>query len=331
MPFLSIIVPVYQVEKYLSRCINSIINQDYDDFELILVNDGSPDSSGIICDSYAKLDKRIRVIHKKNGGLGSARNAGLKVAKGMYVGFVDSDDWITPDMYTFLIEIAKTYNADIVASSYILTKGSTDINQINHSIKCFVGEEKLKYYLESGMKHRVADYSVCNKIYNLRLFQGIKFPEGQFYEDVATNYKLIKSANKFIKSDKITYFYFQDSSSITRNGFKKQDHDLLLVSKELVALVQEEANNRLIEIARMKEARAYFSMLSKIVVYGFQDNVEDSKEITKWLTKNLRENYILLLKSPMPLNRKIIMTLLCINKNIIKIPFNIYQQLINRV
>lgn len=326
-PFLSIIVPVYKVEKYLPRCINSIINQEFKDYELILVDDGSPDKSGVICDAYARKDNRIRVIHKKNSGLGSARNAGLKIATGEYVGFVDSDDWISSDMYSFLTKVALKYKADIVASSYTLTKGSSKINQKKYYIKCLEGQEKLKFYLKFGMKYRVSDYSVCNKIYKLKLFKSIQFPEGQLYEDGATNFMLIKAANKYIKSNKITYYYFQDNNSIIRNGFKKQDYDLLLVSKQMVGLARAEGNPQLIKLSRMKEARSYFSMLSKVAAYGIQDDFDNPKETIQILTNKLRDNYVLLLKSPMPFNRKLIMTLLCLNIKLVSFPIKIFLML----
>lgn len=114
VPKISIIVPVYRVENYLDRCIKSILNQTFTDFELILVDDGSPDRCPQKCDDWCKVDKRIKVIHKENGGLSSARNAGLEAAKGEYIGFVDSDDWITCDMYELLYRLAKKYKADIV-------------------------------------------------------------------------------------------------------------------------------------------------------------------------------------------------------------------------
>lgn len=114
MPKISIIVPIYNVEKYIEKCIQSILNQTFSDFELILVNDGSTDSCGEICDKYKKLDDRIIVIHKVNGGLSSARNAGIDIARGEYIGFIDSDDYIHEKMYEILYNNAITYNSDIV-------------------------------------------------------------------------------------------------------------------------------------------------------------------------------------------------------------------------
>lgn len=124
MPEISIIVPIYKTESYLERCINSILNQSFTDFELILVDDGSPDSCPQICDAWAKKDKRICVIHKENGGLSSARNAGIYITRGNYIGFVDSDDWIAPDMYEMLYNSATKHNADYAAIEMSITKSS---------------------------------------------------------------------------------------------------------------------------------------------------------------------------------------------------------------
>ena len=121
MPEISIIVPIYNVEQYLKRCVDSILAQTFKDFELILVDDGSPDSCPFICDEYARIDSRIKVIHKANGGLSDARNAGLEMAMGNYIAFVDSDDWIASDTYEYLYELIKKNKADVVSGSYVLT------------------------------------------------------------------------------------------------------------------------------------------------------------------------------------------------------------------
>ena len=141
-PTISIIVPVYNVEEYIHKCINSILAQTYKDFELILINDGSPDNSGIICDEYARADSRIKVIHQQNSGLSAARNAGLAVAKGDYIGFVDSDDWIDKSMYESMITEAQTLEADIVICDYYKVKkkkAKAVTEQINPGV-CNVNE-----------------------------------------------------------------------------------------------------------------------------------------------------------------------------------------------
>lgn len=132
---LSIIVPVYNVEKYLKTCINSLLEQKLDAYEIILVDDGSTDSSGGICDEYAKKHEKIQVIHKKNGGLSSARNTGIENAVGKYIGFVDSDDYIMPEMYKNLIEVAKMCNAQMVMSRYFCFENQSDLEKISINLK----------------------------------------------------------------------------------------------------------------------------------------------------------------------------------------------------
>lgn len=325
-PILSIIVPVYNVEKYINRCIDSILNQQFSDFELILVDDGSPDNCGQICDDYAKKDSRIRVIHKENGGLGSARNVGIELSRGNYIGFVDSDDWISTDMYAFLIQIALEHKADIVSGSYILTKGSSEHLPKRYTTKTFEGIDKLRFYLELGMKYRISDYPVWNKIYKKDLFKDIRFPERQLFEDMATNFMLINKANKYVTSDKPVYFYFQDGESITRNGFKKQDYDLLLVSNQMLDMSKKIGDSVLVHLSEEKLGRSYFSMLSKIAFYGLKDETIDYRITVSDLTRNLRQNFVTLLKSQMPINRKILMILLCIHINCVAIPSKIIKK-----
>ena len=128
MPLFSIIIPVYNVEKYLNKCVDSVLNQTFTDFEVILVDDGSPDNCPAICDSYAEKDKRVRVIHKQNGGLICARKSGLEAARGDYIGFVDSDDWIEENMYELFADMIKKYSPDMVLSDFYFDRGKEIIN-----------------------------------------------------------------------------------------------------------------------------------------------------------------------------------------------------------
>lgn len=325
MPRLSIIVPVYKVEQYLNRCIDSILLQTYRDFELILVDDGSPDNSGKMCDDIAKTDKRIKVIHKENGGLSSARNTGLDIASGDYVGFIDSDDWVTKDMFEHLISLADSYNCEIASASYVFSNGETTFKQPNIEVKVFNKKEALRYYMLEGMSSRISDYPVCIKIYKKILFDNIRFPEGQLYEDVATNFILIQKSSIYVKSNKICYYYFQDGGSITRSGFKNKDMDILKVGEQLVTLAEKENDEELLKLAKMKSARSYFSILAKIAAYGIAEEIDNEEELINNLTSELRKNYIALMKSTMPMNRKLIMNLLCININCVKIPIKTFR------
>lgn len=326
MPKISIIVPVYRVEPYLERCVESILAQTYHDFELILVDDGSPDNCGTICDAFAKRDSRVRVIHKENGGLSSARNSGLDIALGDYIGFVDSDDWVTNDMFEYLLNMIEENDCDISSVSYVLTNGTSNFKQPPIEIKLYEGIESLRYYLQEGMSKRIADYPVWIKLYKKELFDDLRFPRGQLFEDGATNFILLQKAKRYIKSNKIAYFYFQDGTSITRGGFKEKDFDILIVGNQLVELAMSIEDHNIINLAKMKQARSYFSLLSKIAVYGFANNVSNKEEIISNLTKELRANYSILIKSPMPINRKIIMSLICIHINLLRFPISIYKR-----
>ena len=209
---ISIIVPIYKVEKYLDRCINSILNQTFKDFELILVDDGSPDRCGDICEEYAKKDKRIKVIHKENGGLSDARNAGLDIAKGEYIGFVDSDDWIEIDMYEKLYYSCELNDSDIsIIGVYEINENGNIIDQYIPSL------DKI------GLKDILKRAPPWNKLFKRELFynNNLKFKEGRFYEDLELIPKL------FIQSKKIScvnyngYNYLQRSSSTTHVKDKK--------------------------------------------------------------------------------------------------------------
>lgn len=313
-PLVSVIIPVYKVEAYLDRCVSSVLNQTYKNIEIILVDDGSPDNCGVMCDNYQDKDNRIKVVHKVNGGLSSARNAGISIAKGDYLSFVDSDDWISLDMIEHMVSCAYNNKADIVSVSYILTDNENQQVPNNQDISVYNREEALEYFLDVGMKSRVSDYPVCIKLIKKSLFNGVEFPVGTLYEDYTTNIQLIKKVNTYVKSSKICYFYFQGSQSIVRSFYKRQDDQLISQCQKVCDFVKDE-NQVIRRIADEKLARSYLSLLTKIAVYGFADNisVEEGREITKKLTKNLRSNFIVLMKSHMPVSRKILMILLCVN------------------
>lgn len=220
MPEISVIVPVYQVEKYVARCIESILNQTYKDFEMILVDDGSLDGSGDICEKYAVSDGRIQVIHKKNGGLSSARNAGLDVAVGKYVTFVDSDDVIHPQYLEVLHRECEQNSADISIGR--LTRFQED-----NEIKVFQNITNTKGVLKNSIytlncffdkKKTVSNYvSACCKLFKRNLFENIRFPEGRLFEDEFTTYRLYYAANVVIDLDEVLYYYFVNDVGITQN------------------------------------------------------------------------------------------------------------------
>ena len=221
-PLLSIIVPIYNVEQYLDRCIQSILNQTYQNLEIILVDDGATDCSGAIADSYVAKDKRIKVFHKENGGLSDARNYGLEHVTGDYILFIDSDDFIVNIMCERLITVASSNNADIVSCNYYIYRGDDDISIHTMSVqddkRTFTGMDMLRYYL---LKTEPFDLNVVwNKIFKLDLFNGVepvRFPKGRVQEDNFTIFRLFLNANSIVTVNEPLYYYVQRAGSIMAN------------------------------------------------------------------------------------------------------------------
>lgn len=211
---ISVIVPVYNVEEYLSRCVDSILAQTHSNLEVILVDDGAKDASGVICDGYAAKDPRVKVIHKKNGGLSSARNRGLEAAGGEYIAFVDSDDWIEPDAYDHLLHIMDKYDVKLVCGGRYDVDGDTGEKTVG---LCPAREEAIsaeelagRIFLWDG-----CDSSACDKLYHRSLLENFRYPEGKVCEDVPVTYRIVLAAERVAVSDKPFYNYFHRSGSIS--------------------------------------------------------------------------------------------------------------------
>ena len=197
-PKLSIIVPVYKVEKYIQECVDSILASTFTDFELILVDDGSPDNCGKICDEYANNHARVGTIHKKNGGLSSARNAGLDVARGEFVAFVDSDDRIMPEMFERMINTLENENADIVCCGMRLLRDDgvvTPFKAWPKNEEIYFGSDCLQLLLDA--KNGCGDFYM-NKMYRRELFDGIRLPEGKVFEDIYSMHFVFERSKKTI-------------------------------------------------------------------------------------------------------------------------------------
>lgn len=216
-PYISVIVPVYNVEAYLERCVDSLLAQTWKQLEILLVDDGSTDSSGGICDRYAEKDNRIRVIHKENGGLSSARNAGLDAATGAYIGFVDSDDWIEPETYATMLERMEKFDAQLVCAGRYDVDGGTGQRRVG---LCPAREECVSGEALAGRiflwDH--CDSSACDKLYRRELFQDIRYPEGRVCEDVPVTFRLALKAEKAVLCDKPLYNYYHRSGSISKGA-----------------------------------------------------------------------------------------------------------------
>lgn len=235
MPIISIIIPVYNVEEFISKCIESILSQTFKNFELILVNDGSTDRCGEICDEYARKDKRIHVIHKANGGQSTARNVALDIAKGKYIGFVDGDDYIASDMYEQLYDAMVSYDADIsvcgrynVSNNKITPFFTMDTSLVMNS----------KETIRRLLVYDNIDSSPCDKLFSSVLFDNIRFPSGYICEDVAVVYKLIEEASKIVHTGKPLYYYLQRQGSTSKSDFSKKTMGLVIYHGQVYEYVK---------------------------------------------------------------------------------------------
>lgn len=226
-PLISAIVPIYKVEKYLRRCVDSILRQSYRNLEVILVDDGSPDQCGSICDEYAKNDERVVVLNKENGGLSSARNAGIDIAKGQFIGFVDSDDYIDENMYELLYVALKD------SGCLLSVCGTTYEFEDGKSIRKTEGGDKRILPFPDALvemnQYRLFDMAAWSKLYARELFDEIRFPEGLLSEDFFIMYKIFERADKIAYISDPVYHYIQRQNSISRN--KKINTDFELAAK----------------------------------------------------------------------------------------------------
>lgn len=214
---ISAIVPIYKVEQYLNRCIDSIINQTYTNLEIILVDDGSPDNCPKICDEYAKVDDRIKVIHKENGGLSDARNAGLNVATGDYIGFIDSDDWVHKDMYKILYKIMMEEKSDIVECNAKKINKYLDDMEVNLDFKSFNYNKEES--IEALISENTVQQTVWNKLYKKDVIENILFEKGKFHEDEFWTYQIFHRCDKLVHVDIDLYYYFQREDSIMGESY----------------------------------------------------------------------------------------------------------------
>ncbi|MBR2289251.1 MAG: glycosyltransferase family 2 protein [Clostridia bacterium] len=207
----SIIVPVYNVEKYLARCVETIMAQTYQNIEIILVDDGSKDNSGKMCDEFASQDSRIKVIHKENGGISDVRNQGMKVATGDYIGFVDSDDYIAEDMFETLVNLLEENDADIsIVSFYEYYNGILLGVRKNEEKEIMSKTEAIKELL---IDRKIQSYT-WNKLFKRELFDGLQFPTGKNFEDIATLLLIFERANKVVLWENPKYYYLRRDDSI---------------------------------------------------------------------------------------------------------------------
>lgn len=281
---ISVILPIYNVEKYLEKCLKSVINQTYKNLEIILVDDGSKDNSPKICDEYAVKDKRIVVIHKSNGGLSDARNAGIEIAKGKYITLIDSDDYVEEDYVQFLYQLIKENNAEMsICSHTVLYTNGTRIEKET-------GEHLVldpKTTLEKILYDEGIDLSAWAKMYKKELFDNVKYPKGRIFEDAATTYLLIDKCKKIVLGSESKYYYIIRDNSITTKGFSPKKMQLIDSTQEMCDYVK----NKYPDLEKAADRRlmyAYLATLSQLA--NCKDKYpEEQKKLMEYIKQNRKK------------------------------------------
>ena len=280
---ISVIVPVYNVEKYLKKAVQSIQNQSYKHLEIMLINDGSTDSSGDICDELAASDSRIVVIHKKNGGVSTARNEAQKLAKGNYVIYVDSDDYIHEEMIQSLYEQLIAENADVSSCSVMNVYQNSQTPQCSDENLYFVynQEEFLREYL---IGQRVQG-TLGNKLIRKEITDQLEFPVGKIYEDAYYHLQLVQVAKKYVVHTKPYYYYYHRNQSLTTNPYHERDLVYLDVYQKFYDLVNLQYPE-IINEAFFRLSYAYFYIFDKMLLESNFDRIDAFKIVRDYLKKN---------------------------------------------
>lgn len=286
-PAVSIIVPVYKVEEYLDRCVQSIFAQSFTDYELILVDDGSPDRCGEMCDAYAERDSRVRVIHKENGGLSDARNAGIDIARGQYVSVIDSDDTVDKGMFSSLIEIAIHENADIVGCGIRDCRNGDTVSVLSSAeieqcvpIVCS-GEEALKIILEGKRARLSANCYLYSKV----LFSKKRFMKGRLYEDAFFIPEAMLAVDKVAITPAPFYNYWHRDESITTEPFKKKHLDIIAAFERALELVRSRCPD-LVPVAQFRVDWGHFVVLDRILICEDYSVIPEYDEMVRYLKRN---------------------------------------------
>lgn len=304
---ISIIVPVYNVEQYLERCVNSLINQTYKNIEIILVDDGSPDQCPQLCDNYANSDSRIKVIHKTNGGLSDARNVGLDNATGEYIAFVDSDDWVENDFIETLCKNAEKENADIsiIGCTLVWDDGRKKPGSKDKGYYVFNKEKAIKEMLIQ----RKFGCMVWQKMYRKQIFDTVRFPVGKLYEDVAISMPTFLRVKKVVVSGRQGYNYYQRDNSIVNSKFDEKKLYFLECCQNIIKY--SDRHDKMYDT----EAHVFYLralMVFALTLYQSAEN-EKEKKITEYIEQEIRKNKKYIWNNMyLEFRKKVVLSLMCI-------------------
>lgn len=285
LPLITVVVPVFKVENYLEECVNSILCQTYENLEIFLIDDGSPDRCGKMCDEYAKRDSRIQVIHQKNKGLSGARNSAIDIFRGEYITFVDSDDWISNDMIEQLYKRLIVEGAQMSCTSpeSFYEDGSCSVSRHCGEEFVYTKEQALDCFLFN-------DYltpCVCGKLYVRDLWTSIRCPEGKLFEDQFTTYKLIDQCEKIVYCTKSLYHYRKRKGSIGHSGFNKKTYDLYNAIQEEYDYIHLKYGEKVpnITVAKITWEVVFVNMM---IVAGHKDT-NTRKKVQRYAKENMKK------------------------------------------
>lgn len=318
-PFISVILPIYNIEKYLDKCMNSVLNQTYSNLEIIMVDDGSTDNCPILCDYYKKKDKRVVVFHKENGGLSDARNYGIERAKGEYITCIDPDDYVDLDYIEYLLSLLKKYKTDMAIAQHRVHYDNGDIKEKGKS-----GDEDIptEICLERLLYHDVIDTSAWGKLYHKSLFDNVKYPKGKIFEDIGTTYNLMIQCDHIAVGYESKYNYVFHNNSIVNSRFKPNKMDLIEMTDKM-------GKDVLQKFPRLKDAVLRRRVYSRISTLNQMINVEgyqkERRELIDYI-KSCRRS--VLMNSRTPKRDKIAIILLSINYQLYRFFWLLYQNYI---
>lgn len=317
-PLISLVLPVYNVEKYLDRCMESVVNQTYKNLEIILVDDGATDQSGKICDEWAKKDKRITVIHKENGGLSDARNVGTDHASGEYISYIDSDDTVEADYVEYLYYLVKKFHTPMSLCTHNIVWGEgKKIKPLGN------GEEKVltdKEALESMLYHGQVDTSAWAKLYHKSLLKDIRYPKGKLFEDIGTTYQIFIKAGKIGCGFRPRYNYYIRQNSIVTGAFSIRKMDLLEMTDRMAVDVNI-TYPELKPATMRRRVYARFSTLNQTL--GAENVVTIQKDLISFI---LRHKEMLEADKKLPKRDKVALKLLSTSFQLYKIVWTFFKR-----
>lgn len=282
MSSISIIVPVYKVEPYLHRCVDSILTQTFTDFELVLIDDGSPDNCGKICDNYAEKDNRIHVIHQQNGGLSAARNTGIDWvfanSNCQWICFIDSDDWVHPQYLELLLEANKKFSTKISQCGLYRTKGEAEEKKIGRKMFCITPEEQYaKWYTSYA----------CGKVYDRSLFSSVRYPIGTLFEDVTIWIDILFSIDKIAIVDEPLYYYFQREDGITNSTWTPAKLAQIEAWEDQLSFARKHGDKSVLQTALFRYCWVYKHQCEEISISNLVSE-EEKKEYRSRLLRRFR-------------------------------------------